>query len=162
MLRFFVLSLLLCTATLGAQAQLARDTVSVKKVFGGVKFEQHGAVLSPKYVQQLIQPVPEAYQEMKKARANNTVANIVSGAGGFLLGYTLGTALSGAEAEWTVAAIGGGLIIASIPFSVKFRKQATHAVQLYNAHLSGQQETGSLHMRFGLTGAGVGLRLELR
>ena len=47
---------------------------------------------------------------------------LLGGIGGFLVGWTLGTALGGGDPDWTVAGVGAGFIALSIPFAIKVKK----------------------------------------
>ena len=160
MLRHFLILSLFLFISLGTAAQSLSDTISVKRTFGGVKFERFGTALSPQQVQKMMQPVPAAFEEMKAARANNTAANIIGGAGGFLVGFTLGSALAGDEVNWTMAAIGGGLVAVSIPFSIKFRQRSTKAVRLYNSGVLQQQGMAPGQLKLGLSPSSLRLRLD--
>ncbi len=62
-----------------------------------------------------MEPNEQAYKEIKAAQSTYTLAIIVGGVGGFMVGWPLGTALSGGEPNWIFAGIGAGLIVISIP-----------------------------------------------
>ncbi len=77
----------------------------------------------------------EAYNEMRIARSYRVVSSIFGMPGGFLLGWPLGTAAAGGEANWALAGIGAGLIVVGIPLSAASVKHARNAVRIYNAGL---------------------------
>ncbi len=78
----------------------------------------------------------QAYELVKKARTNNTLATVLGGAGGAFVGFPLGQAMGGGDANWTLAGIGLGLVAVSIPLSSGTNKNLQQAVELYNASLS--------------------------
>ena len=160
MIRFYLIFLVLNVCIGAAMAQQADRKIVLKPSFGGLQFERDGETLSPAQVQQLLEPMPEAFQEMKKARESKTASTIIGGAGGFLFGYSIGAALAGGEANRTMAGIGGGLMLISIPYSLIFRHRATNAVEMYNADAS-LQSKGSIQFRFGVTPSGFGMVLQL-
>lgn len=100
----------------------------------------------------------EAQQIIKKVKTKNTVASIFSGVGGFIIGWQLGAAIVGGEPNWNAAAVGGGLVLISIPISVKSYKQALQAVKIYNAGLVASSKRSQLFLC--TTVDGVGLKLK--
>ena len=62
-----------------------------------------------------MKPNEQAYKLIKSAQSTYTWGKcIFSYAGGFMIGYPLGTALGGGEPNWAMANIGAGLKAASI------------------------------------------------
>jgi hypothetical protein len=151
-LAFFLL-LGLCPIT----AQSPTDSIEVKKAWGTV-FKQNGQLLTPRKLLDITSSHPEAYKEMKVAKSNYDIGSVIGFVGGFLVGYPLGTALAGGEANWTLAGIGAGLIGVSIPFTSAYTKHAKIAVQHYN---EGIQQSGMnpANLKIGLTGSGLCLRM---
>ncbi|MEZ4921380.1 MAG: hypothetical protein R2792_19960 [Saprospiraceae bacterium] len=104
-------------------------------MFGGYSFTQDGKPLSVKDMLQTLEPNQAAFELMKKAQANNTLASIIGFAGGSLIGWPIGTAIGGGKPNWKLAGIGAGLVVIGIPISSGANKQALQAVQIYNASL---------------------------
>jgi hypothetical protein len=50
--------------------------------------------------------------------AGTVAAYILAYSGGFMVGYTLGTAIAGGDPNWGVAGIGAGLIVVAVPLSI--------------------------------------------
>lgn len=75
-----------------------------------------------------------------------------------LIGWPLGAAIAGGDPNWTLAAIGGGLVVVAIPFSVAYTKNAKRAVELYNSGLA-NQDISCIDFQFGITGNGLGLKI---
>ncbi|MBO4602312.1 MAG: hypothetical protein J5651_04045 [Salinivirgaceae bacterium] len=104
---------------------------------------------------------PEAVKYADKARTNNTFALIFSCAGGFMIGWPLGTYLGGGDPEWTLLAVGAGSLTVGMIFNSCTKKNARKAVEIYNG---GAGIPTSKHIQselgIGLTGNGIGLSLR--
>ena len=134
-----MITLVLATITL-CNAQ----KIEVKKVFGGYKYMQNEKPMSMRSLVKTMEANADAYPFIKKASTNNTLVNILGGAGGALIGFPIGTSLGGGDANWALAGIGAGLIVVAIPISSSVHKNAKKAVELYNASLN---ETSSYHFK---------------
>jgi hypothetical protein len=142
-------------------AQSAHGRVDVEKVFAGHRFSQNGHRLSVDEMVALMRENKEAYAKMKAAKSTSTIASILSGAGGFMVGYPVGTHFAGGEPNWTMAGIGAGLIVVSIPISIKFNRQAKSAVDLYHAGLyEARLKQNPTELLLGSTKNGYGLVLR--
>ncbi|MEM9858876.1 MAG: hypothetical protein AAF843_16070 [Bacteroidota bacterium] len=114
----FKISLLISLASFSQNT----DPVSYRKTFGGYVFEQSGKTLKPKKILDLFQTNEAAYDAMKKAKSNYDPAIALSVIGGALIGWPLGTAIGGGDPEWTLAGIGVGLLVLSIPLNKAFNQ----------------------------------------
>jgi hypothetical protein len=110
--------------------------IEMEKVFGGYKFTQNGNLLTMKDLVKTMESNQQAFDLIKKAQSNTTLASIIGFAGGGLIGWPIGTAIGGGDANWTLAAIGAGLIVVGIPFSSSANKKVKRAVELYNSSLN--------------------------
>jgi hypothetical protein len=155
--KILFLTILLTINATYIYCQSTSDSIQVTKKMGTV-FIQNGKALMPKQLLKITEVNPEAYKEMKIAKSNSNTANIFGMAGGFLVGWQLGTALAGGEPNWASAGIGAGLIGISIPFSVAYVKHAKNAVSIYNNGLK-QSNSSNLNLNFGLTGNGLALKM---
>jgi len=135
MKRITVILTLLMMIFTASYGQTPNDSIQMKKTFGGYQFYQDGKLLRVSQLVKALQPNEQAYQEIKKAQSSYTLASIIGGVGGFMVGWPLGASLAGGEANWTMAGIGAGLIVVSIPISSSFNKQARSAVENFNAGL---------------------------
>jgi hypothetical protein len=133
----------------------AQSPVTYEKGFGGYKFSQNGKAITPKIMSDIYKEVPAAATLMNKAKVNYNFAMVLGYAGGFLVGYPLGSALGGGEPEWALAGIGAGLIILAIPINKTFTKNAIKATDIYNNRTS--TETTSYNINIGPTNYGYGL-----
>ena len=153
-----VLVFIIFMGFISAKAQTPSDSVFVHKNFWGYKFYQKDTRLNFNQLPYIMEGDQEAYLLIKKARNINTISSVISGIGGFLLGWQLVTVLVGGEANWTMVAIGGGLIVVSIPIYSKSHKQSLQAVNLYNAGLSASSRRPRIVA--GTMQHGIGVRLE--
>lgn len=108
------------------------DSIRMTKVFGGYKYSQNNQPLTVKQLGSALQANPEASKLFQQAKPNGTAATIFGVAGGFLVGWPVGTAIGGGKPSWELAGIGAGLIVVSIPFSSAFNKKTKEAVSIYN------------------------------
>lgn len=109
--------------------------IEMEKVFGGYKYSQKCNTMTMKDLVNTMKSNQQAFQLIKKAQSNNTLASIIGFAGGGLIGWPIGTALGGGDANWALAGIGAGLVAVAIPLSSGVNKNAKAAVELYNASL---------------------------
>ena len=140
--------------------QTASDSITMKKVFGGYQFYQGERLLKMSDLTITMVLNNEAYKQIKSARSAYTMASILSYAGGFLVGWPLGTAIGGGEPNWTLAGIGAGLIFVSIPITQSFNKKAKQAVDTYNGGLQTSSFWDKNELNLSLTGNGIGLTLN--
>lgn len=117
-------------------AQSSSGNIEVTKDFGGFKYKVQGKDLTRSQLSQLLEKDKEAFRIMKRANTNNTFATIIGGAGGFLIGFPIGSLIVGKEPAWGIAAIGGALALISFPLDIAFKKQTKEAVDLYNSNLT--------------------------
>ena len=134
------------------------DSITVINRLGPV-FQQNGKTLTPGKLLEITKPNQEAFSEMKIAKSNYTASMIFQLPGGFLIGYPLGTAMAGGDPNWTLAAIGAGLVVISIPFISAYNKHARKAVSAYNNGLR-YSTLVRPDLRFGITYNGLGAYLR--
>jgi hypothetical protein len=136
-------------------AQVQKDTIQIKKA----SFVRHDKRLNPKQLLGILQENPESYHMMKVAKSNYDVGNVFGFAGGAVVGWQLGALAGGRKANWTSVGIGGALIVAGIPFSSAYMKQAKKAVAAYN---NGLNPIGyrKVHIYPSITSNGFGLTMR--
>ena len=138
-------------------AQYQSDTIEIRKSLG-VVFRQNGKNLTPRQLMAKTQSNPEAFKEMQIAKNNFDVGTVFGCAGGFMVGWPIGTALGGGKANWAMAGIGAGLICISIPFSSAYSTHAKNAVKLYNhGKLTGMVP---VDFKLSLTANGIGVKMN--
>ena len=110
------------------------DSIRIEKRLGTV-FIQDGKLLTPKQLLEITKINHAAYEEMKVAKTYRSTAMVLGYAGGFFIGWPIGTAIGRGEPNWVLAGVGAGLILLSIPLSTSYSKHATEAVGIYNSVL---------------------------
>jgi len=156
-MRVIAFFLLMCGAGV-VHAQSTTDSIYVAKAFLGFKFYQNDVRLNFNQLPFVMEENPEAFNIIKKAKSNYTLSTILGGAGGFLVGWQLGTAAFGGNPNWVLAGLGGALIVVSIPISTKSYNLAFDAIDLHNGAVSGSARR--LELNLGTTSNGVGLVLR--
>jgi len=97
-----------------------------------------------------------ALEYLKSAKGNSGFANVLGYAGGFLIGYPIGTAIGGGKPNWMLAAIGCGLIVIDIPILSSANKNVRKAVNAYN-HEGMASRVEKYDIRLGMNQNGMGL-----
>lgn len=162
-MRKIAIILVLLTAKMSiAYGQTASDSISMKKVFGGYQFYQGEQRLNMNQLVNTMKPNEQAYELIKSAQSTNTMAMILSYAGGFMVGWPVGTAIGGGEPNWSLAGIGAGLIVLSIPISQSSNKTARQAVETFNSGLETSSFWDKNKLKLSLTANGIGLTLNLK
>ncbi len=157
MKKLFITLTLMCII-INVSGQSSSDSIQVKKRLGPV-FQQNGRNLTPNQLLNITKSNPDAFAEMKVASNNYVASLFFQIPGGFLIGYPIGTLLGGGDPNWTMAAIGAGLVIIAIPLISAYNKHATNAVNIYNKGLrSSLIPASSMNLR--VTSNGVGLRIS--
>lgn len=85
---------------------------------------------------------------------------ILGMAGGAMVGWQLGAALAGGDANWTVAGIGAGLIVVTFPITKSYNKKVNQAVEIYNESYKKTSFWQRSELKLGFTGNGVALALR--
>jgi hypothetical protein len=134
------------------------DSITVKNRLGPV-FQQNGKNLTPTKLLTITKSNQEAYSEMKIANKNYLASMVFQFPGGFLIGYPVGAALAGGDPNWTLAAIGAGLVVVSIPFISAYNKHAKNAVYIYNKGLKYSSMVRP-DFKLGITYKGIGIRIS--
>jgi hypothetical protein len=151
--------LLIVSMTL-ISGQASNDSIIMKKVFGGYNFYQNNTKLNYSQLYEIMQSNEQAYKQIKAARSTNAFVSIFAGAGGFLIGYPIGTAIGGGDPNWVLAGVGAGLVLIAIPISIKCINQTKNAVNIYNSGLRTSSVLPPAELKFGVTGNGIGFRLN--
>jgi hypothetical protein len=147
----------LISFTFNLFGQNPSDSIQIKKRLSPV-FQQNGKTLTPTQLMSITKSNPDAYAEMKIANKNYVASLFFQIPGGFLIGYPIGTAIGGGDPNWTMAAIGAGLVIVAIPLISGYNKHATNGVNIYNKGLKVSPIHSSLSL--GFSANGIGLRVK--
>ncbi|MGZ5244401.1 MAG: hypothetical protein ACXWEY_15525 [Bacteroidia bacterium] len=155
----FLLSIIILFATSQVFAQQHPNTIGINKTFLGTVFKQRNVNLLPRDLLEIMKEHPAAYAEMQQAKKNYNAAMGLSLGGGALIAYPVSLYLGGGNPNWIFAAIGGGVAAASIPFAIKYNRQARSAATKFNESLPVVKKTGALDLKlqFGLNAVGMKL-----
>jgi hypothetical protein len=148
----------LLTVFFNLYGQNQPDSITVKNRLGPV-FQQNGKNLTPGKLLTITKSNQEAYSEMKIANNNYLASMVFQLPGGFLIGYPIGAALAGGDPNWTLAAIGAGLVVVSIPFISAYNKHAKNAVSIFNKGLKYSSMVRP-DFKLGITYNGIGIRIS--
>ncbi len=135
--RTLAVAALLILFSLDSAAQTGADTIEVRKKLS-TTYRLRGRMLTPSQLLDHTRGLTPAYDEMRLAKKNYDWGYGFGFAGGFLVGWPLGTAVFGGKPNWALAGIGAGLIGVSIPFSSAFNRHAKRAVRIFNDHALGR------------------------
>jgi len=158
--KVLTIAILLIVGISTAFSQTTQDTIRIKKVFLGHEYYKYNKPIDINQIGTYIHSNQQAYKEFKSAQSTNTFAEILGYAGGFMVGWPLGTALGGGKPNWTMAGIGVGILAVGIPLSIHADTQLNEAVKKYNSGMKTSSLDYSPEMKFGFTGNGVGLILK--
>lgn len=125
---------------------------------GSYIYFQHGNRLNMNDIKTIMKSNAAANSKIHRAQTNYAFSSIFGFSGGFLVGYPIGSALAGKDANWALAGIGAGLIAISIPFSTAYSRHTKSAVDIYNRNLQTTSFAPRSELRLGMTAYGPGLQ----
>lgn len=138
-------------------SQNQTDSIYITKAFGDYKFECNGKRLRFNEVRFMMKDNPEALNYLEKAKHGDNSSRVFSYAGGFLIGYPIGTAIAGGKPKWKLAAVGFGLLVFSIPISNLSRAHAIFAIDKYNGKRKSLSYNIQYDLKLGLSPNGIAL-----
>jgi hypothetical protein len=154
-------TLLIAVLILSTSGMYAQQIEMVKRPLDAPTFTYYGTKYKMKDMVTIMKPNIIASNHINQARTNNTFAQILNIPGGLLVGYPIGTAIAGGDANWTLAIVGGGLIALSVPFLTATNRHSKKAVEHYNAGQPYPENAIKGHtFTFGMTGNGLSLALQ--
>lgn len=138
------------------------DTIQAVKLGSGYMYVSNGKTLNIQNIESMVMNNTEAYQYVKKAKGSASFANVLSYAGGFLIGWNLGGLISGQEINLPTLGIGCGLIAVAIPIASSAGKKLKTGVGIYNQELKQQSfnEKSNYDLKFGMSANGLALTLN--
>lgn len=144
-----------------SNAQKSEQIIVKSNFWTGVSFEKGGKTYKFRNILPQMESKKEAYKLMKSAKSNYDVSMLFGIAGGALVGWPLGTSFGGGDPNWTLAAVGAGLIVISIPFTNKSVKTANESAKMYNSGLQTvSQRNYKPQLEFASMKTGIGFRLS--
>jgi hypothetical protein len=100
-------------------------------------YEQGGQPLDQADMVDQLGKNPATESDIGTAKTLGTIAMIGAVAGGALVGYPLGQAAAGQDPLWPLAAVGGGIIVISLPIGMWSSSKVAGAVRTHNEQLQG-------------------------
>lgn len=157
-MKYFVLIILtvvLLGSNLESKAQQS-DSLYLKSNFWGNKFFKGDTIYSINSVLEELAASEDPYNLMLNAKKDFVFAQILGATGGLLIGFPIGTSLTGGEPNWTMARIGVGIALISIPISINFKKKANQALREFNSSMVGKyNQKSNPHYSLGINGNGL-------
>jgi hypothetical protein len=109
-----------------------RDTIEIIKAGVGYKYKFKDQLLTLNSLGELIGQNTDAAAYFNKAKGTSGFTSVLGYAGGFLIGYPIGTALGGGKPMWGLVAVGCGLVAIVIPIASSADRNLLRAVRAYN------------------------------
>lgn len=153
---------LVLTCILGAvlMGSINAQKIEYKKAAGSYKFYQEDRPLSAKQLESKLDTLSDAYVFLEAAKMNRVMATVLNCAGGFLMGWTVGSQIAGGDPNWNLAAIGAGAMVLAIPLSISYSKNMKKAVDIHNDSLeTTSYRRPKLSLKFVASMQAVGLRI---
>ena len=151
-----ILMMLIICISSNLFSQTKTDSISMRKVGSDYQFYQNNEKLSMTQLLGILQHNEVTFKQIRSAQASHTLGLVMGMAGGFMVGYPIGTAIGGGKPNWTLAIVGGALVAVSIPISQNFKKKAHQAVETYNAGLQSISFWDTHELRLSIAENGVG------
>lgn len=153
-----IILFMLLMNNISAKAQSVTDSIKIYKGAFGNIYLKDGKSLRGRTLYQVLSKNPETLPHITAAKTNNVYGNIFGGAGGFILGYQLGSSYTRTSPNWF--ALGSGAVLAAlqIPFEIARVKHTKKAVLMYNNDIL---KTSSLKPSYniGLSNNGISLKI---
>lgn len=146
--------------TIVTSSVVSAQKIEMRKVFGGLVFEQQGKTLLLKDMEAIMKENKKAVALIQSAKTNQTWSLVLGTTGGALVGFPIGTAIGGGEPEWAIAGVGAALIIATIPIVKGFNRKTKKAVALYNNGVSSTSYQFQPSFNLKISGTNVGISMN--
>ena len=151
----------LAVMVLSISSGFGQNPIEVRKIGKNNQYYQNDQLLKHKQLLNIMQSNQEALDIYKKASSTSIFGLVLAGAGGGMIGWTIGTLLTDEfDTNWAIAGIGAGLIVVSIPIVKSAGKRVSNAVDIYNNGLSANSGSNNLELNCTFTGNGLGLVLN--
>ncbi len=118
-----------------------KSPIEVRSGGLGNTYAQGGEVLDHRDMLDKLGEEPQTASQISGAKTLGTIAMVGATVGGALVGWPLGQAAAGrTDPEWALAAVGGGVILVSLPLAFWGDSKVSDAVMTHNASF-GESET---------------------
>ena len=135
-----------------------QSSILIAEDFGGYKFIKDGKILTYRQLYEIMKDDSELEPIMNKAWSYKTFSNVTGFVGGFMIGWTIGTMISGHKPDYVIGGIGCGLLFLTIPTSSHGSKKARNAVDIYNKKYPTSFMNSKTEIKFAFNPNGFSLR----
>ncbi len=157
---------LVSLTSFSAQAQQTQNPTSEEEIemklnFLGYRFYKDGERLTWKELANETKSVENANFLIKRAKSQNTIANVLAFTSGALLGVVLAQEMNDRDPNWELAYASGGLLIVGFHLSFRAFNNVNKGVDTYNlsvAPKSSYRFEPEFHMVNNQNGFGLALR----
>lgn len=125
----------------------------------GYKFKQNGERLSWSELVAATESHQESNLLIKKAKTNHTISSVLGVVGGVLIGIPVGQSLADKDPNWTLAYVGGGIAVVSIPFTLSAFNKVNEGIDSYNVSL--KSTSTNFKPQFHIIGSTNGIGLSM-
>ena len=141
-----------------SKAQSIADSIQIYKSGFRNVYAKNGEVISNQELYRVLSKNPETLKDISLAKTNNFFGKVFSGAGGFILGYQLGTKNTRFSTNWFAIGTGATFLVLTIPFEIAKAQHTKKAVLIYNKDFL---KTSSLKPSYniGLSNNGISLKI---
>lgn len=102
-------------------------------------YQQDGKAIDPEDMARKLEREPAAAPAVRRARTLGTIATVLAGVGGALVGWPLGQAAAdNPHPTWPLAYVGGGAVVVSIPLAIWGASSMESAVEAHNRGLDAE------------------------
>jgi len=137
------------------------DTIEIFKLNGGrVQYKYKGENLTYDRLKFIVQNNALASNYLQKAHSTSGLLSVMGYAGGFLIGYPLGTLIGGGKPNWTLAGIGCGILLVAIPISSSANNNVRKAISTFNSQKTLSQTNVYYDLSLGISQNGFGIYLK--
>jgi hypothetical protein len=159
-MKVYALLLLVILCVTRSSAQTTSDSIIIKKSFGVSQFYQHDKKVSFHNLVKTMKSDEQAYAEIRKAEYTHFMVRGLNNAGTIFILLPLIALAIDEEPAWYLAGIGAGLLVINIPFTRKFNKQVTLAVNTYNEGVKTTSYPDKTNIDLTFNGSGIGLQFR--
>ncbi|MEI8085613.1 MAG: hypothetical protein WCG93_05280 [Paludibacter sp.] len=139
---------------------LAIDTIQINKAAGGYKFMYKGENLTMDRLGFLSNKNATSAKYFSKAKGTMGFLQVMGFMGGGLIGYPIGTFLGGGKPNWSLAAVGCGILVISLPIVSSANNNLLKAVNAYNQSSVISRKDNFYDVKLGLNPSGLALIVQ--
>ncbi|MFA7326921.1 MAG: hypothetical protein WC121_09670 [Candidatus Kapaibacterium sp.] len=126
----------------------------------GSLYTYEGKPINIRQIMSLMEKNSEEYELVSSAKSTAAFTNVMGFIGGALIGWPIGTYLGGGEPNWTLAAVGGAIVVINIPLAIGAQNKLTEGVRLHNEKQALTDNSRTYQLQFFATNNGIGLSLQ--